>query len=216
MHKLVSMVLLAAFLVVSSRNCIADLYEYTDASGVVHFTDDALKVPPKIRERSKRESESSLTPKELNTLKGLMAIEHNQDHDIPVKNIQELKKGLNAFAEYSKSELGDPGEPRDARLSTPEGAWNLFKSGLRNGNLADIKTAVIGRFWKESKGFKGITKSQLKQLSQIVPDNAKVVTTMKNEHFAVIEFVVNDKGKENLVGEMEFINFYGNWKLQKF
>ena len=102
MNKLTCLLAVTVFLFVAIQDCFADLYEYTDADGVIHLTDDPSKVPEKIRGRSKSSSEPSLTPKESNMLKTLIKIDRNTDHDVPVKNMGELKKYLNDFAEYSK------------------------------------------------------------------------------------------------------------------
>lgn len=206
--------LLAVFQFIAAHVCFAELYEYTDADGVIHFTDDPSKVPTKMRERCKKPSEPSLTPKESNMLKALMQLDRIKDHDVSVKNMGELKKNLNDFAEYSKNELGDPGEPRDPRLATPEGALNVFKSGLINCNLNDIKASVIGKYWNNGDDFRKLTKSQLRQMATLISD--KVVTKIRDSNFATIEFVATKNGKESSYGEIELINFYGNWKIEKF
>jgi hypothetical protein len=208
-----SLFLLFVFQLVTAHNCFAELHGYTDSDGVIHFTDDLSKVPTKMREHRKRPSEPPLTPKESNMLKALMQLDRIKNHDVSVKNMGELKKSLNDFAEYSKNELGDPGEQRDPRLSTPEGALNLFKSGLINGNLNDIKASVIGKYW-ESFSRETKTESRLRQMAKLISD--KVVTKIRDSNFATIEFIATKNGKESSYGEIELINFYGNWKIEKF
>jgi hypothetical protein len=54
------------FSLVIAQVCLADLYQYTDNEGVVHFTDDPRKVPAKFRKNERADPDASLSPKESN------------------------------------------------------------------------------------------------------------------------------------------------------
>lgn len=192
-------------------NCFADVFEYTDRDGVVHFTDDPSKVPKLIRNSNKVKKTPSLTSEETRTVDVMMKLDNQQNQDIPVKDLPTFKKNVKQFGEAFKDELGDPAEPKDSRLSSPEGAWNLFLEGLRKGNLGYIKSSLIGKRW-ESGEYSGLSKDQMaafgKELSSVT-----IIDKKQDENTAV--FNIRSK-RTNLNDTIWFINFYGNWKIYKF
>jgi hypothetical protein len=195
-----STVLATILLMFCTLNCFAEIYEYTDSNGTIHFTDDLSKVPNSLRKTAKKASESSLTVKESRMLD---VFNNGKRFDEDVKNLDQLKKNLNAYADYSQSELGSPDDPVDPRLSTPEGALRLFKQGLETGNIEEIKAAVIPKYFESMDGFKTFTKQQLKSLSTAVPE--KFITKMFIENkSATIEF----RGFK-----VQVVKPFDNWRL---
>ena len=99
------------FLLILAQECLADIYQYTDNEGVVHFTDDPQNIPAKFRGKTKKETETPLTTKETNMLEQMMQMEKTKD--VPVKNSKEFKKNLNDFAEGYKEKYDDPDQIKD-------------------------------------------------------------------------------------------------------
>lgn len=204
MEKLVKYLfsLIVIFQTFSAFNCFADIYEYTDNNGTLHFTDDVSNVPINFRNKAKKASDSSLTNKES---KMLDAMNGGNGLDDEVKDIKQFKRNLNSYADYAGSELGNPGDPVDPRLSTPEGALKLFKHGLETGNLEEIKAAVTPEYFASMDRFESFTKAQLKSLSSSVPENT--VTKINNSKSATIEF----RGFK-----VQVVRPFDNWRLVKF
>lgn len=196
---------------VAAQVCFAEVYEYTDSNGVTHFTDDPSKVPQKIR--TKKARESSLTQEESKVVDVLIKLDKNKQ-DFPVKNeeLPEFKKNVRKFGENFKDELGDPAEPIDTRLSTPEGALSLFRQGLRSGNLSVIKASLTGKAWDDGDGYKQLTKAQMLEMEKIL-SILTVVHKQQDKNIAVFDTKSRETGED---GTIEFVNFYGNWKIQKF
>jgi len=194
--------LISILLMFCAFNCSAEIYEYTDNNGTLHFTDDVTKVPKNFREKAKNASGSSLTTKES---KMLEVLNSGKGFDEEVKDLKQFKKGLNAYADYAGSELGNPTDPIDPRLSTPEGALKLFKRGLETGNLEEIKAAVTPEYFESMDRFESFTKAQLKSLSSSVPENT--VTKINNSKSATIEF----RGFK-----VQVVKPFDNWRLVKF
>jgi hypothetical protein len=192
-------------------NCFADLFEYTDNDGVVHFTDDPSKVPTAIRNSNKAKKTPSLTSEESRTVDVMMKLDNKQGQDIPVKDLPTFKKNVKKFGEAFKDELGDPAEPKDSRLTSPEGAWNLFLEGLRKGNLTDIKSSLIGKRW-ENGGYSELNKEQMaafgKELLKL-----KVIDKKQDENSAVFNVRSSKTGINDTI---RFIKFYDNWKIYEF
>ncbi len=194
--------MIAILLIFCAANCFAEIYEYTDNNGTLHFTDDVSKIPKNIREKARKASGSSLTTKEY---KMLEVLNSGKSFDEEVKDLKQFKKGLNAYADYAGSEIGNPGDPLDPRLSTPEGALKLFKHGLETGNLDEIKAAVTPEYFQSMDRFESFTKAQLKSLSSAVPE--KFVTKFFNTKSATIEFVGF---------KVQVVKPFDNWRLVKF
>jgi hypothetical protein len=171
------MFLMLASLVEYVPESFAGIYEYTDVDGVIHFTDDPSNIPKNIR----------------STI--ITSVE-------PSPSSIEAKPVPDKYEKFFKSKFSDLEEPKDPRLSTPEGAIMLFKHGLISGNLDDIKASVTIDYWKLVDGFKGISKEQLKKESAWIPD--KYSLKKVNSYYAIVEF------KEGLI---KMVNLYGNWKL---
>jgi hypothetical protein len=89
-------------------NCFADLFEYTDNDGVVHFTDDPSKVPASIRNSNKAKKTPSLNSEESRTVDVMMKLDNKRGQDISVKDLPTFKKDVKQFGEAFKDELGDP------------------------------------------------------------------------------------------------------------
>ena len=198
------------FLLILAQECLADIYQYTDNEGVVHFTDDPQNIPAKFRGKTKKETETPLTTKETNMLEQMMQMEKTKD--VPVKNSKEFKKNLNDFAEGYKEKYDDPDQIKDSRLSTPDSALSLFRSALRTGNLQEFKASVTSRFWQSFEGESNpqlIKKFMLKMekhlASQIISKGEQ------DEHRTVFE--LKEKNNGPIVGTIELINLFGNWKV---
>lgn len=201
--------ILALIQLVATPHCYAEIYEYTDSNNVIHFTDDASKIPKKWREKSIKSTKPSLTAKESKTLDALIEIEN--DHDVPAKNLSEFKKNLNNFADGFKEELGDPAEPLDSRLSTPEGALNLFRTGLKTGDMNAVKASVTGKYWTRVEGLNGLSKANLIQMEKLISDRS-ITKKQLNKKYTVFEL----KENTSIIGTVELINVYGNWKIEQF
>lgn len=196
----------ALLLLVSAASVsYAEIYEYTDRDGVVHFTDDPSKVPA-----SKRKSRNtpSLTSSEAKTVEAIMKLENKRGQDVSVNDMPTFKKNVKQFGESFKDELGDPAEPKNARLSTPEGAWNLFIEGLKSGNLNYIKSSLIGKQW-ENGGYRELNKPQLAELGRELLN--LTITDKKQDGTSAIFNVKNSK--TGLDYTIRFIRFYDNWKI---
>lgn len=194
--------LIVILLMFCGINCFAEIYEYTDNNGTIHFTDDVAKIPKNMREKAQKASGSSLTTKEH---KMLEVLNNGKGFDEEVKDLKQFKKNLNSYADYAGSEIGNPGDPLDPRLSTPEGALKLFKHGLETGNLEEIKAAVTPEYFQSMDRFETFTKSQLKSLSSSVPE--KTVTKINNSKSATIEF--RDF-------KVQVVKPFDNWRLVRF
>jgi len=201
------------FTVFFAQVCLADLYQYTDNEGVVHFTDDPGKLPAKFRKSKRAEPNASLSSKESNMLNHIMQLDKIRDY--PVKEMKELKRNLNNLGEGYKEKYDDPEQRRDARLATPESALNLFRSALKSGNITDIKASVTSHYWDSfGEGFHLLSKKQLTEMESII-SKRKINKREQNEHSAVFELLENDDGKEVEVGTIKMINLFGNWKVHK-
>lgn len=192
---------------------VADVYEYTDSSGVTHFTDDPAKVP-KEKRRSKRSDTPSLSKEESKALDLMMKLDNKKGQDIPTKqeDLPAVKKGIKEFATSYSEEFGDPSEPLDPRLSTPEGALELFKAGLRTGNLAQIKMSVIPKLWEKTGQFREFNRGQMRELEKAM---SGFVITRKTVTDLTAVFSVEDT-KTGMTDSIEFTNCYGNWKIRRF
>jgi hypothetical protein len=204
------LIFIFGLVIVTAPLCFADIYEYTDENGVVHFTDDPSKIPVKIRRKIKAK-ESSLTTEESKIVNTLIKLDKNKTQDVPVNDLPAFKKNVKQFGEAFKDELGDPAEPKDSRLSNPEGAWNLFSEGLRNGNLSYIKSSLTGKQWNNS-GYQELNKSQMAEFGKEV-SKITITKKMQNENMAVFD---SKNNKTGVNGTIKFINFYGNWKIYQF
>lgn len=202
---------LLAFLMGLSRICVADTYEYTDSDDTIHFTDDLSKVPVAKRNTRKVKTAPSLTPEEYKTVNVIIKLDSKRGQDVSVKDLPSFKKNVKQFGDAFKDELGDPVEPKDSRLSSPEGAWNLFIEGLMSGNLNYIKSSLIGKRW-ERGNYGELDKSIMaqfgKELAKLI-----IISKKQEENSAVFEIRSHKSGID---GTIEFINFYGNWKIYRF
>jgi hypothetical protein len=196
---------LLLFLVSAATICHAEVYEYTDKDGVVHFTDDLSRVPA-----SKRKSRNtpSLSSSEAKTVETIMKLENKRGQDIPVNDMPTFKKNVKQFGESFKDELGDPAEPKNSRLSTPEGAWNLFIEGLKSGNLNYIKSSLIGKQW-ENGGYKELNKPQLAEFGRELA-NITIIDKKQDDNSAVFNIKNNKSGHNDTI---RFIKFIDNWKI---
>lgn len=194
-----------------SHISFADTFEYTDRDGVIHFTDDPLKVPAAIRNSKKTNKTPSLTPEESKTVDVIMKLDNKGGQDVPVKDLPEFKKNLKKFGEGFKNELGDPAEPIDSRLSTPEKTLTLFKQGLKSGNLSYIQLSLIGNEW-DNGPYKQLNNVQMHEFYELV-SNLTIIRKEQNENSAIL-YVKNKKTGDD--DTIRFINFYGNWKIYKF
>jgi hypothetical protein len=192
--------------------CVADTFEYTDSEGVIHFTDDPSKVPAAIRNSKTANKTPSLTTEESKTLDVMMKLDKIHEQDVPVKVLPDFKRNVKQFGEAFKDELGDPAEPKDSRLSTPEGTWNLFREGLKRGNLSYIKLALIGKGWDNGAGYNEMTSAQLYEFYKFTSE-ITIIRKEQNENAATLHVKNNKTGVNNTI---DFINFYGNWKMCKF
>jgi hypothetical protein len=201
------------FSLLFAQVCLADLYQYTDNEGVVHFTDDPRKVPAKFRKNERAEPDASLSPKESNMLNHMMQLDKTRD--VPVKDMNEFKKSLNNLGEGYKEKYDDPEQRRDARLSTPESALNLFRSALKSGNISDIKASVTSHYWDGfGDGFQRMNRKQLSEFENII-SKRKINKREQNELYAVFELLEKDNGKEVEVGTIKMMNLFGNWKVHQ-
>jgi hypothetical protein len=144
--KLLMMSAAFSLLLFHVHNSVAEIYEYVDTQGVIHFTDEQSKVP-----QNQRAKESSLSNKDRNLLEFIMKLD--KQSDVPVEDLKQFKKGLDEYRELLKSDGDDPEQlshPRDSRLASPEGAINLYKTSLLSGNLDNLKAAVTSKFWTGS------------------------------------------------------------------
>ena len=193
-----------------AQSCFAEVFEYTDKNGVIHFTDDPSNVPKEIR--LKKTGTSSMSTEESQNLNAIMKA--SGINDFPLKSNSDYYKFKEFIRNASKNEnfkneFGDPDESIDPRLSTPEGALNLLMHGFKTGNLEDIKASLIGKLWREySEAYKSLTKEQLKLFYDAMA-NFVVTRKEQRENFAVIYIKVR-----GLESPFEFINFFGkNWKI---
>jgi Domain of unknown function (DUF4124) len=200
------------FSLILAQVCLADIYQYTDNEGVVHFTDDPQNIPAKLRGKTKKETEAPLTTKDTNMLEHMMQIDKTKD--IPVKNSKEFKNNLNDFSEGYKEKYDDPDQTKDSRLSTPDSALSLFHSALRTGDLKELRASVTSRFWQ---GFEGESNPQLikKFMFEMERRLASHIVSKgeQNEHRAVFE--LKEKSNGPIVGTIELINLFGNWKIHR-
>lgn len=182
--------------------CLAEMYQYTDNEGVVHFTDNPQKVPVKLLEKSKKEIPSSLS-----TNKSYLT-EHK-----PQKNRDDFAHGYQEkYGDPEQTKYDDPKETRDSRLSTPEGALDLFLSALRIGNLIDCKASVTGWFWHwYSASSEQAIKKDLLQMEKNISGRI-IAKSEQNEHRAVFQ---TKRNNSPIVGTIELINRFGNWKVNR-
>ncbi len=200
------------FSLILAQGCLADIYQYTDNEGVIHFTDDPQNIPAKLRGKTKKETEAPLTTRETNMLEHMMQTDKTKD--IPVQNSAEFKKNLNDFGDLYKEKHDDPDQTKDARLSTPESALNLFRSALRTGNLQDFKASVTSRFLRglESENNTPSIKKFMLELERRIASRT-VSKGEQDEHSAVFE--LKEKNNGPIVGTIELINLFGNWKIHR-
>lgn len=197
------------FTFILAQVCLADMYQYVDKQGVVHFTDDPQKIPARLRGQSRKNAESSLSTKESNMAEHLMQLDKTTD--FPVGNMTEFKKNVDDFADGYKDKYDDPDQAKDARLSTPDGALNLFRSALRTGNVRDFKASVSTHYWQT---FKSMDDPSLKKLLHEMDKHitGRIISKGEHdEHFARYEFI--EKGDGAIGGTIELINLFGNWKV---
>lgn len=205
-----SLIVAISFVIAASSICLAEVYEYTDSHGVVHFTDDISKVPKKERTSRIKSGTPSLTSSEAKTVEAMMLLEQTRGQDIPVQDMPDFKKKVNQFRELLKEEVGDPAEPKNSRLSTPEGALNLLLEGLRNGDFALIKSSFVGTQW-EKRGYTQLTKPQLAELGRHLSSLA-ILDKRMDEHSAVFSVRNNKKGVDY---NIRFIKLFDNWKISE-
>jgi hypothetical protein len=87
----------------------AEIYQYTDNQGIIHFTDNPQNVPASMRNKSTREEPSSLSSQDKKIIGELMkrgAIER----DLQFSNPKEMKDGVTFLRESMRKELVDPEE----------------------------------------------------------------------------------------------------------
>ncbi|WP_136524548.1 DUF4124 domain-containing protein [Geomonas ferrireducens] len=194
-----------------TQMCFAELYQYTDNNGVIHFTDDPAKVP--ARHRDVKQNEPSLSLSDKNMVKHLM--EKDGTKDAPVKNITEFKKTLKDFSSSYKEKYDDPDQKPDSRLSTPEGTLRLFLSGLRQRNLNDIRASITSRLWNSSGNlFNKLSAKQFSDFEKLI-SKRKMEKKEQTEHYVIFALIDTLNGQEVEVGTVEIINLFGNWKVNR-
>lgn len=197
-----------ALSVLAAKPSVADLYQYTDSEGVLHFTDDP-KFPSLAREKGRHTEEPSLTNKELKTLEHIMDMD--KSHDVAIDNLPKVKKSLNKYADDFREKYDDLEQTPDNRLSTPEGALRLFIAALKTGNLADIKASVTSRLWRGL--FSQLNSAQLIELSRVFKEHT-VVKGRQTEKAAEFD-LKQTSGRHYIDGTIEIINLFGNWKIHQ-
>ena len=138
-------------------------------------------------------------------------IRMDEAHDVPIANLPQVKKSLNKYADDFKGKYDDPEQALDPRLSTPEGALQLFTGAMKAGNLAELKASVTSRLWLSL--LSQLNSAQAIELSRVFVEHT-VVKGRQLERAAEFE-VKNKSGKQYIVGTIEVINLFGNWKVHE-
>lgn len=196
----------------------AEIYQYTDNQGIIHFTDNPQNIPESIRNKSKREEPSSLSSQDKKIINELMkrgAVER----DLQFAGPEEVKKGVTFFRESLREELVDPEEldkPLDPRLVSPDGAISLFRAALRSGNVRDLKACVTNSFWKtNATEYVAMGKQKMAEMEKEVFSRAEIKMVEQNDTEAKYDLVRPEGGKR-MSYPIRVINVFGNWKISVF
>lgn len=196
----------------------AEIYQYTDKQGVIHFTDNLQNVPASLRSKSLREGPSSLSSQDKKIVEELMkrgAIEH----DLQFSNTKEMKDGVTYLREATRKELVDPEElnkPLDPRLSTPEGTISVYREALRAGNMLELKACVTNRYWeKMAEVFTAMGKQKMTEIAKDIFTHADIKKIRQYDSYADFELLVPE-GDKKMSYPVSVENVFGNWKISDF
>ena len=207
--------LIAVGLLANPFQANAELYQYTDNQGIIHFTDDPQKVPKSIRKKSMREGAPSLSPQDKKMIDGLMK-RGNIERDLQFSNSKELNDTTTILRESVRKELVDPedlNKPLDPRLSTPENAINLYRKALRTGNMRDLKACVTNSYWETmSPEFAAMGKQKMAQIEHEIATIEKIEQDNTYAKFEVIRLEEGNK----MSYPVSLENAFGNWKISTF
>jgi len=200
-------IIFAVFLVMTATYSLADMYEYEDSNGVLHFTDDPSKVPPK----SKKKNRDSFSEREKRLVETIN--QYQETHDIPVKDIKRTKKELADFYEINKEHLADIDQKPDYRLSSPEGTIKMFITALQSGNKDDLRSTVTLSCWQDN-GFKTAEKAQFAEVGNKMASSTTQKLTQDGKR-STFELTEKTNSPNRMVRRIELVYQYGNWKINK-
>lgn len=202
-------------MVADVRRVNAEIYQYTDNQGIIHFTDNPQNIPASIRSKSMREVPSSLSSQDNKIIGELMKRGHIE-RDLQFSNPKEMKEGVNFLRESVRKELVDPEEldkPLDPRLSSPEGAIDLYRAALRAGNMRDLKACLTNSYWENMKPeFIAMGKQKMAEIEKDIFSHAVIKKIKQDDTHAKFE-ILKLEGSKKMSYPILIENAFGNWKI---
>jgi hypothetical protein len=190
----------------------AGVYEYADSKGNIHLTSDSLQIPTQHKAVTIKEDSIQLSKKQFTLLEYIL----KEEKEVSDANMDKIRTFLDRYSEFMKQTMDDPEQLamlKDSRLSTPEGACELYRSALRSGNVQDLRASVASSYWVKSVEY--ISKLGKKKMAEWERDTfaeAKIEKIDENEHSASLR-LIRTEGRKRITYKIDLVNLFGNWKI---
>ena len=215
----------ATFLTLSGA-ASAELYQYTDADGVTHLTDDPQQVPPKLRDKSRREADAPPPePKQTSFFDTVRpdSLSQNQLFSLDMKKpARKVAKPVGVQPQFvmggtpatKAPGTATPQREPDKRLASPESAILFFRLAMREFSMRDIEACTTPDYWQHaSTRFATMGSGALKGAESRIFSIEKTIQDSSRAEYSVV--VVEAGGTEaRYVMTVEKIN--GEWRISNF
>jgi hypothetical protein len=191
METSIKIILIICLLFLCNTLTSAEIYQWTDSDGSVHFSDTPVNVPkgkkPTVRSDEPNVN-SSTSPK------------HSRPFTVPEKIIQQSPENNNII-------------PPDPRFASPDMTWNLYKESLVKGDLESVLQCLSPNYALiQQQIFQPLGKEGMKKIGLEMRPIQKVKQDKETAKYRIRK---NEKGKE-ITYYIQFINIEGNWKIDAF